>query len=206
MEDNPPVESANAPDEPDAALIAETLAGRTAAFDILVRRYHRQAVARSYRLLSRGEDAQDVAQEAFLKAYRSLDRLKDPERFGPWLMKIVTNLSLNARRARRGGGAGATLSMEDMIEHVSGAHDADGPGPPRTPQPSDEPQSAELRTAVEKAIDGLPENQRTALVLFSIEGIPQKEVAEIMECSVELVKWNVFQARKRLREVLAEYL
>ena len=59
---------------------------------------------------------------------------------------------------------------------------------------------------MEAAIAELPEKQRLALVLFSIEGLPQKEVAEILECSLELVKWNVFQARKHLREQLAEYL
>jgi len=72
--------------------------------------------------------------------------------------------------------------------------------------PTESPLSGELGGAVGEAIGRLPEKQRLALILFSIEGLPQKEVAEILECSVELVKWNVFQARKTLRKTLAGYL
>ncbi len=67
-------------------------------------------------------------------------------------------------------------------------------------------ESAETSRAIADAINSLPEQQRLALVLFALEAIPQKEVASIMECSVEMVKWNVFQARKALKEKLAEYL
>ena len=64
----------------------------------------------------------------------------------------------------------------------------------------------ELRGEIGKALERLPDKQRLALVLFSVEGMPQKEVAEVLECSVELVKWNVFQARKKLKDWLHEYL
>jgi RNA polymerase sigma factor (sigma-70 family) len=72
--------------------------------------------------------------------------------------------------------------------------------------PAEAPVSAELQAAIGQAMDRLPEKQRLALILYSVEGLPQKEVAEILECSVELVKWNVFQARKSLRRTLARYL
>jgi RNA polymerase sigma-70 factor (ECF subfamily) len=67
-------------------------------------------------------------------------------------------------------------------------------------------QSSEMQTAIDEAIASLPEPQRLALVMFAIEGIAQKDVAEAMECSVEMVKWNVFQARKKLKELLAEHM
>ncbi|UCC31361.1 MAG: sigma-70 family RNA polymerase sigma factor, partial [Phycisphaerales bacterium] len=68
------------------------------------------------------------------------------------------------------------------------------------------PLPEELQSAVNEAMERLPDKQRLALILFSVEGMPQKEVAEILECSVELVKWNVFQARQKLKEMLKAYL
>ena len=70
----------------------------------------------------------------------------------------------------------------------------------------DGPLPAELERAIDAAMEQLPEKQRLTLILFSVEGLPQKEVAEILECSVELVKWNVFQARKKLKELLGDYV
>ena len=192
--------------EVDAGLIAQTLAGHSAAFDELVRRYHRQAVAVAYRLLGSSADAADVSQDAFLRAYRSLGTLKDRRRFGPWLMRIVSNLSLNARRDRKRGPAGPPVSLDEVGDKVGSMRSPDGEIVLQGFMPADNPVSAELRAAIRRAIDALPEKQRLALILFSIEGMPQKEVAAILDCSIELVKWNVFQARKKLREALAEYL
>jgi len=87
----------------DAALVNVVLAGDRDAFEKLVGVYERAAVATAYRLLNNSDDAREVVQDAFLRAYRSLGRLKDPQRFGPWLLRIVSNLSLNARRSRRTG-------------------------------------------------------------------------------------------------------
>ncbi len=185
----------------DAQAVAQTLAGKTAAFDRLIEKYQRRAVAVSYRLLGNIEDAMDVSQEAFLRAFRSLASLQEPGRFGAWLMRIVSNLSLNFRRGRRSvqslTGQEGQIDVEDRAADLS----------PRARQaPSDAMQAAETQQAVSTAIDSLPEQQRLALILFAIERLPQKEVAEILECTVEMVKWNVFQARKKLKETLAEHL
>jgi RNA polymerase sigma-70 factor (ECF subfamily) len=184
----------------DARWVREARAGDDSAFDHLVERYHRRAVSVAYRLLGNSEDAGDAAQDAFLRAYRNLGKLEDPTRFGPWLMRIVTNLSLNMRRSK---GRAPAMSTDDLVEGMgelrsaSGALMGTGDGGPET---------EELAAAVRQAIDALPEKQRLALTLFSIEGLPQKEVAEIMNCTVQLVKWNVFQARKTLKEALADFL
>ena len=87
--------------EDDKELVVAVLNGRREAFDELIRRYQRQAVAVSYRLLGNSHDALEVTQDAFLKAYTSLSTLQRPEAFGGWLMRIVSNLSLNFRRSRR---------------------------------------------------------------------------------------------------------
>ena len=191
-------------ESPEVALVRRAQSGDSAAFSDLVRLYQRRAVSVAYRLLSNTEDACDVAQEAFVRAYRNLGQLENPARFGPWLMRVVSNLSLNFRRARKSRQAGSlddALELEGEVRRPSsgqrwsqGSEDETGPLP------------EELRHAIGDAISELPDKQRLALVLFSVEGMPQKEVADILECSVELVKWNVFQARKKLKESLVDFL
>lgn len=189
---------------PEDDLVRRAQDGDVGAFSQLVRRYQRRAVSVAYRLLNNTEDASDVSQDAFVRAFRHLGQLGDPSRFGPWLMRIVSNLSLNFRRAR-GTRAAASLdepigdSGEDRLGFV-GERFMALEGDERGAAP------AELSDAISKAVATLPEKQRLALVLFSVEGMPQKDVAEILECSIELVKWNVFQARKKLKDLLAEFL
>lgn len=185
----------------DARWVADTLRGDLNAFDRLIERYQRRALSVSYRLLGNTDDASDACQEAFLRAYRSLDTLDTPQRFAAWLMRIVCNLSLNFRRGRR-----KNLSL------VTDDGDGESGEPAGRQVASDEPTpgshavSAELEGDISRAVEELPEKQRLALIMFAVEGMPQKEVAEILDMSVEAVKWNVFQARKTLKERLAEYL
>lgn len=192
----------------DAALVRRARAGVPAAFDELVGRHQKKAVSISYRLLGNLQDALEVCQDAFIRAYRSLDELVDAARFQPWLFRIVTNLSLNYRRSRAARKPGVSLEScilspdrprEDLVARGGRlSDDADAPESPLL--------AAELAEAIRAALDELTSAQRTALVLFSMEQMPQKDVAAIMECSVEAVKWHVFQARRRLRERLAPYL
>ena len=198
-----PAAEGETPGQIDAGLIAQTLAGHDPAFDELVRRYHRQALAVAYRLLHNAEDAADVAQDAFLRAYRGLASLKDRQRFGAWLMRIVTNLALNYRRGRKNA---PTASFEDLGDAAGEFRGAGGQPLVREPAAESGPLSSELRAAITRAIDDLPEKQRLTLLLFTVEGMPQKDVADVVGCSVELVKWNVFQARKKLKQVLADYM
>jgi RNA polymerase sigma-70 factor (ECF subfamily) len=189
----------------DAELVRAARAGRRAAFDELVERYQRRAVSVAYRLLGNLHDALEVSQEAFIRAYRSLESLEDPLRFGSWLLRIVTNLALNFRRDRAVGGP--RISLDDCIlDGQSGRGEGLANPLHSDSRPGADLAAAELHEMVQAAIAELPAQQRTALVLFSIEQLPQKEVAAIMECSVEAVKWHVFQARKRLRSQLADHL
>ncbi len=193
----------------DARLVSSVLAGDSAAYDDLVRRYQRRAVAVAYRLLGNLHDAADVAQDAFLRAYRGLGGLEDHGRFGPWLMRIVSNLSLNYRRSRETGVARSAMALDEVVEATEELRSTMGDaltGTHRGGSPGDTPLAGEVQETVGRAIEALPDKQRLALVLYCVEGLPQKEVAEIMECSVELVKWNVFQARKKLKQDLAGYL
>lgn len=188
----------------EVACVLRAKGGDADAFGELVRAYQRRAVSVAYRLLGNTEDATDVCQDAFVRAFRNLQQLEEPARFGPWLMRVVSNLSLNFRRVRKNR---ATGSLEDVEGASAGIRSAIS-GQRLEVGLEDEggPLSHELQEAVTKAMEQLPEKQRLALVLFSVEGMPQKDVADILECSIELVKWNVFQARKKMKELLAEHL
>jgi RNA polymerase sigma-70 factor (ECF subfamily) len=185
----------------DAALVAEVLAGNTRSFDRLVAIYERPAVSTAYRLLGNNEDARDVVQDAFVRAFKSLAKLNEPTRFGPWLLRIVSNLSLNARRSRR-----SNVVPLDEQRGTDGATTGEGEPVVTSFTPDRNAESRELQEAIDAALAQLPEKQRLALVLFTIEGWAQKDIAQMLECSLETVKWNVFQARKRLKDLLADQL
>ena len=188
----------------EVSLVRRAVEGDRDAFADLVRLHQRRAVSVAYRLLGNIEDAGDVSQEAFVRAYRNLSQLEDPSRFGAWLMRVMTNLSLNYRRARAG------RSVASLDEEMVGSAEVRNPATGRRATVGAEDEHGalpqELSAAISDAIDQLPEKQRLSLILFSVEGMPQKEVAEILDCSIELVKWNVFQARRKLKEMLRPFL
>lgn len=203
MEPDAPKPSA---DPSDGTLVARTLAGDRKAYDSLIGRYQRQAMAVSYRLLGNTNDAMEVTQDAFLKSFTSLATLQKPEAFGGWLMRIVSNLSLNYRRSRK---VRSQLPLDDMFGEGQQASEKSGSGSEWTAR-SDDPlhtlESREMGKRLTEALNELPEKQRMAIIMFTIEEMPQKQVAEALECSVEAVKWHVFQGRKKLRELLKEHL
>ena len=191
-------------DRPEVDWVRKAQAGNVDAFAHLVRLYQRRAVSLGYRILNNVEDARDVSQDAFVRAYRSLSQLEDPTRFGPWLLRTVSNLSLNLRRSRKSRPA---TSLEDAAMLSVDVRDpASGKAAVAGLEDDGGPITDELREGITSALERLPDKQRLALILFSVEGLPQREVAEILECSVELVKWNVFQARQKLKELLADFL
>ena len=187
---------------PEIDLVCRARDGDATAFGDLVRMYHKRAVSLAFRLLGNSADAADVSQDAFLRAFRSLEQLEDASRFGGWLMRVVANLSLNYRRARASRSAGSLGEGAELWA------DARRPSTGRSVSATGETGSLpeELHNAVSAALERLPDGQRLALILFSVEGVPQKEVADILECSVELVKWNVFQARKKIAAMLKDHL
>jgi RNA polymerase sigma-70 factor (ECF subfamily) len=188
----------------DGRLVALVLAGQRRSFDELIGRYQRQAVAVSYRLLGNSHDALEVTQDAFLKAYSSLHTLQKPEAFGGWLMRIVSNLSLNFRRGRKNR---QQLPLDDCLGtgqwHENGAGGSEWMA--RSGDPVHRLESEEMGRRLQKALTELPEKQRLAIVMFTMEQMSQKQVAEALQCSVEAVKWHVFQGRKKLKELMKEY-
>jgi RNA polymerase sigma-70 factor, ECF subfamily len=191
----------------DGELVGRVLRGEQRAFNDLIVRYQRQAVAVSYRLLGNTQDALEVTQDAFLKAYTSVATLQKPEAFGGWLMRIVSNLSLNYRRGRK---SRSQLPLDDLLGSAeaqgSSAGVAGSEWMARSGDPVRTIEGHELGSKLQEALNQLPEKQRLAITMFTIEEMPQKDVAEALNCSVEAVKWHVFQGRKKLKELLKDHL
>lgn len=185
----------------DARLVAAAIGGKLTAFDALVARYQRQATAVAFRLLNNVDDAMEITQDAFLQAFDKLSTLSQPARFAPWLLRIVSNLSLNRRRYRSlrkavplDAGNGEDDGKEAQYEDTSAL------------QPDQAASANDVKELLAAAIAELPETQRRALNMFCIEQLPQKEIAQTLGLSVEAVKWHVFTARKKLKEQLKDYL
>jgi RNA polymerase sigma-70 factor (ECF subfamily) len=180
----------------DADLVRRVQAGDRTAFDQLVRRHQRRATAIAFRLLGNSQDALEVTQDAFLKGFMSIQTLENPAAFVGWQMRIVSNLSLNYRRGSR---RKQSLPLDETLVEET-------PGRSGMENPAQRLAGGEMEAEIRQAVEKLPEKQRLAIVLFTLEQMPQKDVAEAMDCSVEAVKWHVFQGRKKLKETLGKYL
>src|SRR5688572_19347197 len=161
---------AGPPSPSDGTLVVRTLGGDRTAFDDLIRRYQRQAVAVSYRLLGNSHDALEVTQDAFLKAFTSLDTLQKPEAFGGWLMRIVSNLSLNYRRSRK---TRTSVPLAEVLGPQSGesteAHGGGSEWMASSTDPQRGLEGKELGAKLKEALQKLPEKQRLAIMMFTID-------------------------------------
>src|SRR5688572_22441482 len=154
-------EKADAVSPSDGQLVSACVAGDRKAFDDLIGRYQRQAVAVSYRLLGNSQDALEVTQDAFLKAFSSLSTLQKPEAFGGWLMRIVSNLSLNYRRSRK---LRQQLPLDDLLGPAGSQGTDSGGGGSEWMARDDDPvhqlESEEMGARLKEALRQLPEKQR----------------------------------------------
>jgi len=183
-------EAAPAPVADDEPGLAERVrAGDAAAFETLVTRYSRRAFSVAYRLMGQKEDAEDLVQDAFMAVLQRIDTFQAGRPFGPWFFRVLVNRGLNARKAR-------SLRTVDEIPETAAHH---GPSPER------EAERTELRDRLRRAMDALPERQRTIVELFELEGFLGPEIAEILEISDGTVRWHLHEARKTLKKALAPY-
>jgi RNA polymerase sigma-70 factor (ECF subfamily) len=171
----------------ETRLVEAVRRGDAAAFDALVRRYLRRAHAVAYRLLQHREDAEDLVQDAFMTALEKADTFQTGRPFGPWFFRILTNRGQNLRAAR------ARRAMLPLP--------AEAQAP--VPSPADDAERAELRARLDDALARLPERQRLIVQFFELDGLSGAEIAEILEIPPATVRWNLHQARKKLRTALA---
>ncbi len=185
------------PEEPadDGALVERAKGGDEDAFASLVRRHRDRAFAVAYRLVREREDALDIAQEAFVRAYQSLRGFKGEARFSTWLHRIVVNLALDHLRRQAHHEAGEYKDARALEE---AAHQVVAP----TPDPHQAVEATEMRRLIQEGMAGLPAEQRTALVLREIEGLSYKEIARAMQCSIGTVMSRLHYARRKMQAAL----
>ena len=173
--------------------------GDREAFGRLVRRHQRRVYAAALHILGNHSDADDVAQESFVRAYRGLSTFDGRADFFTWLYRITVNTALNALRSDK---RGAALHQRGHAEaaHVGGKPEALGQGAPTPAQKAQ--QSAEV-TRVLEAIATLSAPLRVTLVLATVEDLPHKQIAEILEIPEGTVAWRVNEARRLLKLKLA---
>lgn len=171
----------------DARMVERVIAGDAEAYGELVSRHMRRAFSVAYRILEQREDAEDVVQDAFIRALEHIDQLDRSRAFRPWLLRIVVNRALNARRSRR---VRAATELNDSAA-------ASGPLPDRQAERGD------LRARVAALLQALPEKQRLIVQLADLEGLTSVEIGRIMELADGTVRWHLHEARRTLREALA---
>ena len=188
------------PDGSDLGLVRRVQRGERGAYDLLVLKYQHKVVKLVMRYLRDPADAEDVAQEAFIKAYRALPQFRGDSAFYTWLYRIAINTAKNALAARDRNPVSYELDTQNNDENsdmVSRLRD------PETPEGL--ALTEEIRDTVNHAIESLPEDLRTAIVLRELEGLSYEEIAASMDCPVGTVRSRIFRAReaidKRLRDV-----
>lgn len=184
----------------EMALVRAAKAGDLSAFEELVKRYDRNVFRIAQHITQNREDAEDVVQDAFLKAFENLEQFHEQSKFYTWLVRIAVNEALMKLRRRR---TGKMVSLDEDIkteEDTMPREIADW-----SPNPEQMYKQGELRDILGKTIQGLPPSFRTVFVLRDVEGLSTEETAEALELSVPAVKSRLLRARLQLRERLNKF-
>ncbi|MEA2338420.1 MAG: hypothetical protein QOE82_2427 [Thermoanaerobaculia bacterium] len=184
-----PTRSATNEDPIEARAIAAVKAGDAASYDYLVSKYMKRVVSIAWGVVRNAADAEDLAQEAFVKAFESISRFKTGEPFGPWIYRIVTNLGLDVMKHRK-------RFRHEEITDAAPAERRD-----RTDLPAI---ANELASRIDQAIETLPEMQRLVARLYLVEELGHSEIAAIMGLSEGTVRSHLSLARGKLKEKLAD--
>ena len=185
---------------PDVALVARAKEGDTAAFEQLVRQYERQIFRTALHITQNREDAEDITQDVFFKAFQKLDQFKGDSKFSTWLVRIAVNESLMRLRKRK---TSKTVSMDQDLQTDEGSIPRDFAE--WRPNPEQIYSQSELGDILRKTIAGLPPGFRTVFTLRDIENLSTEETAEALKLSVPAVKSRLLRARLQLRERLSRY-
>ena len=180
----------------DEELVARSMGGDLDSFNQLVLRWERPIYALAYRVIGREEDARDVAQETFLRAFRALKGFKGQAKFSSWLYRITLNLCRDWMRRERRTPVSQAPEGVDIIEMA-------GEGTP-SESIEDLVSRHELGRAVGKAMALLPEEQRTAIILKEYHGLTFQEIADLLDCPLSTVKTRLYQGLSVLRKHLHE--
>jgi len=200
--DEPPAspEDTPAPVE-EMVLVKRARKGDLAAYDDLVRRYQERIYATIYHMTSNHEDANDLAQEAFIKAFQALRSFKGGSSFYTWVYRIAVNKTINFLKQRKNR---AQMSLDDL--DFNAEHDPDLVALVSDKTPRREVALAELQEKLNAAMQKLSEPHRLAVTLHDVQGLSHEEIAEIMDCNVGTVRSRLFYARQQMQAYLSDYL
>lgn len=196
-DDSPPAGKSEENAE-DVRLMRLVARGDTASFEKLIERHQSLVIGTVARMLGSNSDVEDIAQQVFIRVWKSAFRYVPRAKFTTWLLKITRNLVFNELRRAKSRGH-APIQTETNMEEMQ-LKDESNPAPDASLLES------ELQEAIEKAIGELPETQRMALVLRRYEEFSYEQIADILDLSVPAVKSVLFRARTELRARLANYL
>lgn len=184
--------------EEESAVILQVQQGDANAFEALVTAYQKQVYSLALRTVGNPEDAADLSQEAFLRAYRSIGSFRGDSKFSVWLYRLTTNICIDFLRSK-GRKPTVSLTMENDDEETQELDVADDRF-----DPEENFQRAELQRAVQRGLNSLPEEFRTILILRELEGMSYAEIGEILHLEEGTVKSRLFRARSRLCDFLKQ--
>ncbi|MDA8752727.1 RNA polymerase sigma factor RpoE [Halieaceae bacterium] len=184
----------------DKQLVARVQKGDSRAFDMLVMKYQHKIFGLISRYVKDTDEVQDVAQEAFIKAYRALPRFRGDSAFYTWLYRIAINTAKNhlVSRSRRPPGTDVDLEHAEYYESGGALRDIENP--------ENALYGAELKAVVEAAIRELPDDLRTAVTLREFDGLSYEDIADIMDCPVGTVRSRIFRAREAIDKQVREQI
>jgi RNA polymerase sigma-70 factor (ECF subfamily) len=182
--------------EADLALVRRAKKGDYRAFDLLVLKYQSRIVSIAFKFVKEIHLAEDISQEAFIKAYRSIDSFREESAFYTWLYRITANTAKNylVSKGRR---------KESSISEINISENEDFFELPTNDSPEQILMAQSLKDTIYDALSGLPEDTRTALSLREFEGLNYEEIAEIMNCPVGTVRSRIFRGREALEDLIS---
>ena len=194
-----PASSVNRAEED--AIVRRAQKGDLAAYDELVRRYQERIYATVYHMTSNHEDANDLAQESFIKGFQALKSFKGGSSFYTWLYRIAVNKTINFLKQRKNRSA---MSLNDVDFNAEKDPDLVALISDKTPRR--DAALGELQKKLNEAMQKLSEPHRLVVTLHDVQGLAHEEIAEIMECNVGTVRSRLFYARQQLQGYLLDYL
>jgi RNA polymerase sigma-70 factor (ECF subfamily) len=188
--------------ELDSALVERVQAGEKRAFDLLVAKYQHKIVSVIARYVSDWSECQDVAQEAFIRAYRAIPAFRGDSAFYTWMYRIAINTAKNYLVSQGRRPPAEDIAVEDAVQFDGVTRLAE------TGTPENELQRQEIERTVFETVEQLPEELRTAITLREVDGLSYEEIAETMACPIGTVRSRIFRAREaidvKLRPLLSE--
>lgn len=185
----------------ELALIRRAQDGDLAAYDELVRRHQERIYATIYHMTSNHEDANDLAQETFIKAFRAINSFKGDSSFFTWAYRIAVNRTINFLKQRKNR---AAMSLNDL--DFNAEHDPDLVALISEKNPRRDVALSELQEKLNEALQKLSDVHRLVVTLHDIQGLPHDEIAQIMDCNVGTVRSRLFYARQQLQAWLSDYI